>query len=75
MAASNQDLRSVLFLTTSGSANNTVKTIEGKRPEDGAGRGQVTWKVLTEKDSGYTKEIRRACHEKLVNTNMEPGRI
>ena len=42
----NQDLWSVLLLTTSGSANNTVKTFEGKRPEDGAGHGQLAWKAL-----------------------------
>ncbi|CAN0287066.1 unnamed protein product, partial [Scytosiphon promiscuus] len=31
------------------------------------------WKALTEKYNGHTKEARRACHEKLVNTKMEPG--
>ena len=35
----NQDLWSVLLLTTSGSANSTVKKFEGKRFEDGAGYG------------------------------------
>ena len=28
---------------------------------------------LTEKYNGHTKETRRACHEKLVNTKVEPG--
>ena len=65
----NQALWSLLP-TTSGSANNTVKKFEGKRPEDGAGHGQVSWKALTEKYSDHTKEARRACHEKLVNTKM-----
>ena len=69
----NQDLWSVLLLTTSGSANNTVKTFEGKRPEDGAGHEQLARKALTEKCNGHTKEARRVCHEKLVNTKMEPG--
>ena len=41
----NQDLWSVLLLTTSGSANKTVKKFEGKRPEDGAGHGQLAWKA------------------------------
>ena len=35
----NQDLWSMLLLTTTGSANNTIKTFEGKRPENGAGHG------------------------------------
>ena len=52
----------------------TVKMFEGKRPEDGAGHGQLTWKALTEKCNGHTKEARRACHEKLAYTKMEPGR-
>ncbi|CAN0176458.1 unnamed protein product, partial [Laminaria digitata] len=33
----------------------------------------LAWKALTEKFNGHTKEARRACHEKLVNTKMEPG--
>ena len=36
----NQYLWSVLFLTTSASANNTVKTFERQQQEDGAGHGQ-----------------------------------
>ena len=68
----NQNLWSVLLFTASGSANNTVKTFEEKRPKDGAGHGQLACKALTEKYNGHTKEARRACHEKL-NTKMEPG--
>ena len=63
----------VLLLTTSGSAKNTVKKPEEKRPEDGAGHGQLAWKVLTEKYNGHFKEARKACHEKLVNAKMDPG--
>ena len=37
------------------------------------GMGQVAWKAFIVKYSGHTKEARRACHEKLVNTKMEPG--
>ena len=69
----NQDLWGVLLLGTSGSANNAVKKFEGKRPEDVSGHGQLARKTLTEKYNGHTKEARRACHEKLVNTKMEPG--
>ena len=27
----------------------------------------------SEKYNGHTKEARRACHEKLINSKMEPG--
>ena len=43
----NQDLWSVLLLTTSGSAHNVVKKFEGKRQEDGAGFGQAAWEALS----------------------------
>ena len=69
-----QDLWSILLLTTSGSANNTVKKFEGKRPEDGAGHGQVAWKALTENCSGHTKEAKRASQEKLTQ-RWSPARI
>ena len=69
----NHDLWSILFLTTSGSANNVVKKFEGKRLEDGTGNGQAAWNALNEKYNSHTKEARRACHKKLVNTKMEPG--
>ena len=68
-----QNLWSVLLLTTPGSAINAVKNFRGKRPEDGAGHGQMTWKALTENYNEHTKETRKACHEKLVNTKVEPG--
>ena len=64
----NQDLWSVLLLTTSGYAINTVKKSEGKRPENGAGHGHLAWKALTEEYNGHTKEARRACHEKNSST-------
>ena len=69
----NQDIWSVLVLTTTGSANNAVKKFEGKRTEDRAGHGQLAWKALTDKHNGHTKEARGGCHEKLVNKKMEPG--
>ena len=43
----NQDLWNISLLTISGSANNTVKKFEGKRPDDGAGHGHLAWKALT----------------------------
>ena len=33
----------------------------------------MAWKALTGKYNGHAKEDRRACHEKLANTKMEPG--
>ena len=42
----NQDLWGVLFLTTSGSANNVVKRFECKQPEDGVGNGQAALEAL-----------------------------
>ena len=69
----NHDLWCILFLTTSGSANNVVKKFEGKRLEDGTGNGQAAWNALNEKYNSHKKETRRACHKKLVNTKMEPG--
>ena len=37
------------------------------------GHGQLAWNALIEKYNGHTKEARRACHNKLVNTKTEPG--
>ena len=67
--------RSVKWPTSSASdsANNTVTKFEVRQPEDGAGRGQVAWKAPTEKHGGHTTEARRACHKKLVDTQLEPG--
>ena len=69
----NQDLWSVLFLTTPGSASNPVKKCERKKAEDGTGDGYPAWETLNEKYSIHIKEARKACHEKLVNTKMKPG--
>ena len=69
----NQDLWSILLLTTSGSASNNVKKFEGTKPKDGTGDSHAAWQALNEKCNSRTKEARRACHEKLVNTKMESG--
>ena len=71
----NRDLWCVLLLTTSGSVNNTVKTSEEKRPDDGAGHGQLARKVLAEKyNDGGIALLRgtivsrtKYCKEKYVN--------
>ena len=46
---------------------------KGTKAKDGAGDWHKAWEALNEKCSGHTKEARRACHEKLVNTKMESG--
>ena len=69
----NQHLWSVLFLTTSGSANNVVKGFEGKQPEGGIGNGQAALEALRGTYNNHTHGARRACHEKLVTTRMDPG--
>lgn len=70
----------MLFLATSGSANDVFKEFQGKLPGHRPGHGLAAWEALTEKYSSRTKEAgrvakegRRACHQKLANINMEPG--
>ena len=50
-----------------------MKRFEGKQPEDGIGNGQAALEVLRGKYNSHTKGARRACHEKLVTTRMDPG--
>ena len=70
----NQDLWSVLLLTTSGSASSVVKTAEGKKAEDGTEDEHAAWEALNEKyNNSHTKETKRAYRKKTTNTKMEPG--
>ena len=69
----NENLFSILFFTTERSANNVVKRHIGKTREDGVGNGQAAWSALKEKYNSYTKEARRAYHEKLHSTKMKSG--
>ena len=64
-----------MLLTTSRSANSTVKTFEEKRPAYGSGHGQLAWKALTDKYNGHTKEAKRAYHEKQSTRRWSPARI
>ena len=46
---------------------------EGKKTEDGTGDGHAAWQALNETYNSHINEARKACHEKLVNTKVEPG--
>ena len=69
----NQDLWIGLLLTMSGSASNAVNKFEGKKADDGTGGGHAAWEALHEEYNNHAKEARRTCHEKLVNTKIEPS--
>ena len=70
----NQDLWSVILLTTSGSANNVITKFGGKEAEDGAGDGHAARETLDETYNSHTKEASGAYHEKLISTKTEPDR-
>ena len=68
----NQDLWSVLLLTTSGSARNVSKKFEGKKAKNGTGDGHAAWQALNDKYNSHNKVARRACHDEMVNTKTKP---
>ena len=49
--AANQDLYSMLFLTTTGSAFSMVRRFQGKTPAEGEGYGLQAWAVLRARSS------------------------
>ena len=68
----NNNLFSVLFFMTEGSADITVRAHESK--EMGCvGNGAAAWNALKERFDGSTKESRRAGREKLFSRSMKPG--
>ena len=68
----NNDVYSILFFMTAGSANITVRAHEST--ERGcSGNGAEAWTALKERFDGNTKEARRACREKLFSTSMPSG--
>ena len=69
----NENLSSILFITTERSGNNVVKRHMGKTREDEVGHGQAAWSALEEKYDSHTKVARRAYHEKLHSTKMKSG--
>ena len=63
------NIYSILFFLTEGSANITVWAHESK--EKGCmGNGVAAWKSLKERLDGNTKEARRACREELFSSAM-----
>ena len=69
----NQDLLSILLLTTSGFTINVVKRFEGNKAENATGDGYAAWETRNDKYDSQTKETGRACYEKMVNTKNQPG--
>ena len=68
----NNNIYSILFFLTEGSANITVRAHEST--EQGClGDGVAAWKSLKERFDGNTKEARRACREKLFSSAMRAG--
>ena len=69
----NQDLDSMLFFTTDGSAFSVVRRFQGKTPAEGAGHGHQAWAKLCEKFDGSSRAAIRAEHIRMTNTRMHPG--
>ena len=68
----NNNIYSIFYFDTEGSANITVSAHEGT--EVGClGDGVAAWKALKERFDGNTKEARRACREELFTTTMPSG--
>ena len=66
------NIYSILYFHTEGSANITVRANEST--EVGClGDGVAAWNALKERFDGNTKEARRACREKLFTTTMPSG--
>lgn len=68
----NNELYSILFFNTEGSANTTVRAHESKTAGE-AGDGQGAFKALKARFHGNTNEARRSCREKLFSKTMKPG--
>ena len=68
----NNNLFSVLFFMTEGSAQITLRANESK--ELGCvGDGAAAWNALKERFDGSTNEARRTCREKRFSKSMKPG--
>ena len=68
----NNNIYSILYLHTEGSANITVRARESTEV-DCWGDGVAAWKAFKERFDGNRKEARRACREKLFTTTMPSG--
>ena len=71
--AANQDLYSVLFFTTAGSAFFVVRRFQGKTPAEGAGHGRQPWAALRQKFDGCSQAAIRMEHIRMTSTRMRPG--
>ena len=71
--ATNQDLFSILFFSTGGSAFFVVRRFGSTTLEDEAGHGQQAWAALREKFRGSSRKAIRAEHVKMNNTLMRSG--
>ena len=63
----NNDLFSILFITTENSANNTVRCFMGKTQEDGVGNGQEAWAALRER---MTATQKRHAGSSTINSTI-----
>lgn len=68
----NGRMYSLLFFTTSGSAQLTVRAHEGGGTSR-MGDGAAAWKALNERFDAHNQEARRACHNELFNLRHLAG--
>ena len=68
--STNNKLFSVLYFSTTGSANITVKAHMATTPGD-LGDGVAAWKALKDRFDGNNKEARRAARVELFSSKME----
>ena len=73
--ASNQDLFSILFFSTDGSAFYFLRKLEGTIIEDGAGHTQQTWAALREKVKWTSRDAIRAEHARLTTRQCAQDRV
>ena len=66
----NEELYRVLFISTAGSTQTTVKLFEGVG-EKGLGNGMTAWLALEERSKAATKEPRRTLSEKLTARTLK----
>ena len=66
----NNNLSSILYFKTFGSAFSVVRRFEKKTREDGVGHGQDAWAALREKLDGCSREALRATHRELKTAKM-----
>ena len=68
----NNNLFSILYFTTSGSAFSVVRRFEGRIREGGLGHGQDAWAALREKFDGCSREALRPGNREMETVKMRP---